>query len=114
MKKLFFGLATLLFFCFVTTDVSAQVDTLKRNNGNIGQLRADTSKKDTSNMVKPVPNNPTDRNVPDGVTPGLDTPPSTPNRPNSRPEPLPPNVPDSPMPNIPNPPPIPTTGAPIG
>lgn len=93
MKKLFFGLATLLFCCFFANNVNAQVDTLNRNNGNSGQLKmpADTSRQDTSNKVKPIP------------------------RPlNPLPQPLP-NVPDSPMPNIPmNPPPVPTTGAPIG
>src|SRR5690606_41468573 len=92
MKKLFFGLAASLIFCFAASRANAQVqDTMDgQKNGNLEKkVQADTIPADTTKedpvIVTPVPNDrtPTTKGTTDkGVTspsdPGTPTPPDAP------------------------------------
>ncbi len=126
MKKLFFGLAASLIFCFAASSANAQDTKDEQNKGNLEKaVQADTIPADTTKedpvIVTPVPNDPTtDGTENKGLTlpsdPGTPTPPAPPTiSPGTDPFPRPQSdIPNAPRPiTSPNSPTTPTTGSPM-
>ncbi|HUH18665.1 hypothetical protein [Albibacterium sp.] len=130
MKKLFFGLAASLIFCFAASSANAQVQdtTNGQKDGNLEKkvqadtIQADTTKEDPV-IVTPVPNDPTpttegttDKGLTSPSNPGIPTPPDAPSTsPGVDPFPKPQSdIPNAPRPSTsPNSPTTPTTGSPM-